>query len=596
MAYYYLTGALKRRVLHELKMCFSHYFPEHKDILDYINHKYVFKNRPQKGIVVTNAGASPMRLSADNFQGIVASYVMLANLDQKPSVSIEWVKEDMLALQRTNQFPSEAGIYYIEIYSKDSLKNTISQQEYDDAILREGEKPFYFYVDPLLSVTKEHILTITEANENTCYLMNPNPREGSVRVFADDYLLMNGHRLILKANQSLYLNEGFVKLGFKEGHVKPKLVSTNVEPYNIVFGVNDILELSFNEIPVTIPLDSGLKSASDIVTDIYSTLSGALDLNTFSVYNEGGKLIIESEQTLEVLPSSANTLFGFEEGFVPVEIKGFMLPPRLSNDLDIEAVVDGTPFVFKTHEGRYQPTYYEKVLKAFDGLTVLLEQYGEYTYDTTDGKITLAHPHPVGTKIFASYKYPTESRGPFGIDKDTSNNKAIEGVILAFGRRIVDGDKMAVVVHDKREDVAKEYGGRWEISVDIDIITRDPMTREELSDMVLMYFFAYRKEAMTDEGLELLDVSFGGEAEEIYDDVGQDYYFNSSITLTFQTDWSIHVPLPLIVERVSPTSFASESQSGEQGWAQETSDTLVAELRTSKIYSKGKNNAFERIK
>ena len=44
----------------------------------------------------------------------------------------------------------------------------------------------------------------------------------------------------------------------------------------------------------------------------------------------------------------------------------------------------------------------------------------------------------------------------------------------------------------------------------------------------------------------------GGESEEIYDDTGDDYFYNSSFSLTVQTDWRLQVPLGAFIRQVTP--------------------------------------------
>jgi hypothetical protein len=49
-----------------------------------------------------------------------------------------------------------------------------------------------------------------------------------------------------------------------------------------------------------------------------------------------------------------------------------------------------------------------------------------------------------------------------------------------------------------------------------------------------------------------MDVNLGGETEEVYDETGDDYFYNCSISMTVQTEWSLHVPLQATVRNASP--------------------------------------------
>jgi len=48
----------------------------------------------------------------------------------------------------------------------------------------------------------------------------------------------------------------------------------------------------------------------------------------------------------------------------------------------------------------------------------------------------------------------------------------------------------------------------------------------------------------------------GGESEEAYDENADDYYYNASISVQVQADWSIHVPLDATVRRALPQTDA----------------------------------------
>ncbi len=73
-----LSEAMKRRLLLELRRYWS-YDPKYRNVLvDNIQGKYAFSERPQMGIVLKSSSANPMQLAADNFQGTVNSYCHLA--------------------------------------------------------------------------------------------------------------------------------------------------------------------------------------------------------------------------------------------------------------------------------------------------------------------------------------------------------------------------------------------------------------------------------------------------------------------------------------------------------------------------------------
>lgn len=185
---------------------------------------------------------------------------------------------------------------------------------------------------------------------------------------------------------------------------------------------------------------------------------------------------------------------------------------------------------------------------------------------TLDGKkVTFLHSSFPRYKITASYYYPSETQGPFPFQWNTSVRDVIPGAVLAFGKRAVKGDQVAVVVTEKRTDTAAAYGGRISISFDIDIFARDQTQQEEVCDLAYMALWADMRSALGDEGIDISEVSSGGESEESYDENAQDPYYTSNLSVTLQTDWEIHVPYPLVIAKVTPTSQALEdSQQGQE--------------------------------
>lgn len=179
-----------------------------------------------------------------------------------------------------------------------------------------------------------------------------------------------------------------------------------------------------------------------------------------------------------------------------------------------------------------------------------------YTVDATTGVITLPSPLPTGVFLSADYRYPGTSTGPHLIKENHTHTTAIPGVVLAFGRRIEAGDVMAVIVGDRREAVALEYGGRWNLSLDLDVMALDLIAQGEITDRTLVYLQGVLRSRLSGEGIEIMEVSHGGESEEIYDETADDYFYNASISMSLETEWSIHVPVDKVIRQVVPQTSA----------------------------------------
>jgi hypothetical protein len=186
-----------------------------------------------------------------------------------------------------------------------------------------------------------------------------------------------------------------------------------------------------------------------------------------------------------------------------------------------------------------------------NGSTPLVE--GEdYTVNLTTGDIVFLGqvPFPDGDIITFDYRYPAASTGPHDFRFEQANLTAIPGVILAFGERAEAGQKQAILVNEERQVVAEEYGGKWELSLNLDIVARDPIQRNKLADLTGMFLWTILKPQWEREGLSILDVGLGGESEEPYDEVGDDYFYNASISMQIMTDWAMFVAQPLTIRTI----------------------------------------------
>jgi hypothetical protein len=195
-------------------------------------------------------------------------------------------------------------------------------------------------------------------------------------------------------------------------------------------------------------------------------------------------------------------------------------------------------------EGVLQQTPYTNSLRLVEvpsGRLLVLDT--DYTLGTDGMTVYLVSPLPSRFALSATYRYAGTTTGPWEAKPYMGYNKAIPGVVMVFGHRGVKGDRFAVLVNPTREDAYLEYGGKWDLTVDIDIIARDPYAQRELADMSAMFLWAQLRNNIIDQGLDITDVSMGGEVEEVFDENADDYFYNSSISMTLQTDWFSFIPL-----------------------------------------------------
>lgn len=237
-------------------------------------------------------------------------------------------------------------------------------------------------------------------------------------------------------------------------------------------------------------------------------------------------------------------------------------------------------------------------LRLWENRRYLLAEGRDYTVDYRTGLVTFKYSLVRNSIITADYRYSVPVLGPFDWKWNTSDSKTLPGVILAFGKRGRVGDKVAVVVYDDRVDTANAFGGKFEASFDLDVIATDPIQMEEIADYAVMTLWGEKRAALSYEGLEIIDVSMGGESEDTYDETADLHYYMASLSVQIQADWEIHVPLPFTVSRVSPTNALLESQIGADrtGPAMSTIQPLTQGLFFLTVpINVGRNNAYERI-
>jgi len=169
----------------------------------------------------------------------------------------------------------------------------------------------------------------------------------------------------------------------------------------------------------------------------------------------------------------------------------------------------------------------------------------DYTIDYTTGVVTLLTHLPVGTNLYANYKWIGAVMGPFNIPEDYHyDNVSLPGVSMCFGSQKIVGDQMVVVVYENRELAAEIFSGHWNMNFDIEVFGRDPIQLPELTDLVIDGLWAKRNDLIT-EGLTIDALEPTGEVEEVYVEGTNDQYFKNSVSLVMMTEWKRIKPLPI---------------------------------------------------
>jgi len=176
---------------------------------------------------------------------------------------------------------------------------------------------------------------------------------------------------------------------------------------------------------------------------------------------------------------------------------------------------------------------------------IYLEKNIDYTI-TTAGVITFLNPLPVGTTLYANYRWGGATMGPFDIPEPFHyNNTALPGVILAFSNQLDVGTRVVVLVYPQREPSAIIYSGHYKMVFEIDVFAKDPIQLPDLTDHLISEIWSNRRLPLISEGLTIEEMDPTGESEEVYDNNTGDLYYKNSITLQMMTEWKKFVPLSI---------------------------------------------------
>lgn len=268
----------------------------------------------------------------------------------------------------------------------------------------------------------------------------------------------------------------------------------------------------------------------------------------------------------------------------------FMVDPLLTvNDEPVLRFLSGIETV-----GQLQQLPVQGTLRLWQNRNYRLVEGKHYTVDYATGEVTFLEQFTPGTVVTADYRYAVQSIGPVDYQWNHSDFKTLPGVVLAFGKRGKTGDKVAVVVYEDRTPTANAYGGRFDLTFEMDVIARDPHQMEELADLTMMYLLYQKRPYLAAEGIEVVDVSIGGEAEEVADETGDEFFYTASLSLQVQTPWEVHEPLPLTISVVT-------SETNREVPGATSRSAIIGDVYNSLVFSSmpvimGRNHDFESIR
>ena len=413
-----LLTVVKYRLLDELRYAVESN-QRYKDTVQVL-HKLPYTERPSMAVILRNASASRIKLSADDAAGTLKSHLALAKAENSPAGCLEWVWEDAINM---------TGLKHDEDLSS-QIQGTSTYGQ---------NRVFYTSLKPIIS-----------GKGNTVYADN----------FRQVYITLNGLQTLPE-----YVN------GQKGMIVLPKAPV-----------VGDVLKVSYYYNNLTPP--------GRYYLEIVAPGQYVID-PLYQVTDE------------EVITETTGH-----------EVTASLLHGNLYGDFDVLYT-----------------------LKMRSSNKIYLEKGTDYTI-TTAGVITFLQPLPVGTSLFANYRYGGATMGPFTIPEPFHyDNTVLPGVILAFSNQLDVGTKMVVIVYPKREPAASVRSGHYRMSFEIEVFAKDPIQLPDLTDHIINYIWANRRQQLISEGLTIEEFDPTGESEEPFDTNTGDLYYKNSLNMQIMTEW-----------------------------------------------------------
>jgi hypothetical protein len=175
----------------------------------------------------------------------------------------------------------------------------------------------------------------------------------------------------------------------------------------------------------------------------------------------------------------------------------------------------------------------------------------DYTIDYTTGEILFKSEVKQYEPIICEYQVLGTEQGPFITEYYKVDNKAIPGVAISFGDRLKVGDEQVVFIDKAKKPVALVHGGQWILQVSCILLCQDPDNQERLADYVMTALWSEYQTRLTNSGLNILEFNISAEAEDLENEVGEEYSFTASIDMQIETYWELHTPLITELRRIS---------------------------------------------
>jgi hypothetical protein len=160
--------------------------------------------------------------------------------------------------------------------------------------------------------------------------------------------------------------------------------------------------------------------------------------------------------------------------------------------------------------------------------------------DTTTTRLFIGENYRFDTIFYPAIlvKHGGTKYVPVSINRDTTKVKWSE-------RLFIDGYGQEYIVRNPEHFV---FSGAWEGSIIIDIKSRSLRARDDLVELVGIFFTQIGFEMLRKAGVIVKPISAGSTSET---DDRNDKLFNQSITLDIRTEWQVNAPITNVLEVIN---------------------------------------------
>lgn len=179
-----------------------------------------------------------------------------------------------------------------------------------------------------------------------------------------------------------------------------------------------------------------------------------------------------------------------------------------------------------------------------------LQRDEHYTIDNASGEVTFLQPTEDYGELMVDYQYIGDVTGPFEVIPETVNQDAVPGVVLAFGNFLKKGGLQVVVVYPDRQEVAKSYLGKWNMTLSLGAIAQDTDTQEQLIDLAAMYIWSVLQEKLVNDGIYVSEFGMGGETEDDEVKTSNELSYMGDLSFNVDVEWEAFQPILGVVKNV----------------------------------------------